>query len=473
MKPIVFCLFLFASLRTFAQVTDPGIHRKIDSIFAEYNTSKPGVAVAIVKDGRIDFKKGYGLANLEFEIPVTTETKFHIASVSKQFTAFSIYLLNKQGKLSLEDDVRKYIPELPAYSKTIRIRHLLAHTSGIRDQWALLTLAGWEMEDIITTEQVLKLLSAQKGLNFETGTQAGYSNSGYTLLAEIVARVSGESFASFTKKNIFDPLGMNNTLFNDNFHNVIKNRADSYEMVKGQWENRRLNYSTAGATSLVTTVEDLAKWVLNFEKPIVGDKEMIRSFNEVSRFDNGDLVVWAARPNDTTYHAKGQLHWKHNGLSAISHGGHDAGFRAVLTRFPENNFAIITLSNNEHYQMLGKVLPVIDLYLKGTRTPDVPSSPVNMEPNKPVAYTNVLESFVGTYESEELSTTYTVKLVNDKLVMTHTRLKDIVLNRAGEDKFSGRNSFPVEINFERKDGKVTGFTISNFGVKNLRFVKVE
>lgn len=473
MRSLTVALLLLANLQTTAQANSSAIHTKIDSIFAGYDSLKPGVAIAIVKDGKIDYKKGYGLANLDHDIPITSQTKFHIASVSKQFTAFAIYLLNSKGKLSLEDDIRKYIPELPPYSKVIKIKHLLAHTSGLRDQWALLTLAGWQMEDIITTEQILKLLSTQKELNFETGSQFGYCNSGYTLMAEIVKRISGESFSEFTRKNIFIPLGMNNTLFNEDLHQVIKNRATSYELVKGSYQEKRLNYSTAGATSLTTTVEDLAKWVSNFENPVVGNKELIKNFTEVSQYDNGNPVIWAARPGDTTFHAKGQLHWKHKGLAVISHGGHDAGFRAVLMRFPENNLAIITLSNNEHYQMLGKVLPVAELYLKDQfKETEAPvSAAANTKPKKAEPFNNIITNYTGIYKNEALAAEYTIRVKDDKLIMTHPRLSDIVLTETGADKFSGVNSFSFEMSFVRESGKITGFTISNFGVKNLLFSK--
>lgn len=456
-----------------AQVNTNSVYKKVDSIFSEYDSLKPGVAIAIVKDGKIDYKKGYGLANLEHNIPITSATKFHIASVSKQFTAFAIFLLNRQDKLSLEDDIRKYVPELPKYNKVIKIKHLLAHTSGIRDQWALLTLAGWQMEDIITSEQILKLLCLQKDLNFEVDSQFGYSNSGYTLLAEIVARITGVSFSEFTAKNIFTPLGMKNTVFNSDVHTVIKNRATSYELVNGKYIERRLNYSTVGATSLTTTVEDLAKWVLNFENPIVGDKDLMAKFIAVSVHDDGKPVVWAARPNDTTFHAKGQLHYKYKGLKVISHGGHDAGFRAVLTRFPEQNLAVITLSNNEHYQMIAKVFPVAELYLRDKliAPPDRTPPPINLQPKKAALFNNTIAEYVGAYTSEELATEYKIQIVGDKLFMTHPRLSDMLLTSIGTDKFTGANDFAFEVTFTRESNKVSGFTISNFGVKNLKFSK--
>jgi CubicO group peptidase (beta-lactamase class C family) len=468
----VIIILLFCSYNTIAQTAGNTIEQKIDSLFAEYTNSTPGVAVAVVKDGAIAFKKGYGMANLEYDIPITPQTIFHIASVSKQFTAFAIYLLEKQDRISLEDDIRKYIPELPVYSKTIKIKHLLAHTSGLRDQWAILTLAGWQMEDIITTEQIIRLASRQKELNFEPGTKFGYCNTGYTLLAETVSRITGQTYADFTYTYIFQPLGMEHTRFNDDFHTVLKNRAHSYEMENGKYVERRLNYSNVGATSLTTTVEDMAKWVSNFNKPIVGDPDLIDKFNQVSLLDNGYPVVWAANHGDTVFHAKGQLHLKYKGLKRISHGGHDAGFRAVLLRFPENNLAVITLSNNEHYTMLEKANPIVDMYLSNeVMTKAVPpaSPPVQQQQTK--TFSNTLADFEGEYFSDELATTYIVKQKGDKLIMSHYRLSDVTLKPIGHDEFSGVNTFAFDMKFNRKKQYVTGFEISNFGAKNVKFYR--
>ena len=173
---------------------------QVDELFAPWdNKDSPGAAVAVVQNGTIVYKKGYGMANLEYDIPNSPSTVFHIASVSKQFTAFSILLLEKAGKLSLDDDIRKYIPEVPDFGKTITLRHLATHTSGMRDQWNLLAMAGWRLDDVITKEQVLKLVSKQKALNFNPGEEFVYCNTGFTLLAEVVARVSGQSFAELPR----------------------------------------------------------------------------------------------------------------------------------------------------------------------------------------------------------------------------------------------------------------------------------
>jgi len=195
----------------------PGVsidEKKIDRLFRNYSEDdSPGAAIAVVQNGRIQYKKGYGMANLEYDIPITPSTIFHIASVSKQFTAFSILLLEKEEKLSLDDDIRKFIPEVPDFGKKITLRNLANHTSGLRDQWELLIMAGWRIDDVITKEQILKLVSKQKELNFNPGEEYMYCNTGYTLLAEVVARVSGTSFPDFTEKNIFKPPNMTNTLF--------------------------------------------------------------------------------------------------------------------------------------------------------------------------------------------------------------------------------------------------------------------
>lgn len=199
---------------------DAAAGRKVDSMFAAYNSNTPGAAVAIVKDGKVVFMKGYGMANLEYGIPITPQTVFNIASVSKQFTAFAIYLLAGEGSISLEDDVRKYITELPDYHTVIKVKHLLAHTSGLRDQAAIGSLAGGRSGDVVTTGQTLKLIARQRRLNFTPGTAFGYCNTGYTLLAEIIRRVTGKSFAAYTEEKIFRPLGMTNTQFQDNHEKV-------------------------------------------------------------------------------------------------------------------------------------------------------------------------------------------------------------------------------------------------------------
>ncbi len=224
-------------------------NEQVDEVFAPWdNNDTPGASVAIVKDGAILYKKGYGLANLEYDVPISPTSIFHIASISKQFTVFSILLLEKQGKLSLDDDVRKYIPEVPDFGKTITLRHLASHTSGLRDQWNLLSMAGWRMDDVITKEHILKLVSKQKELNFSPGDEYAYCNTGFTLLAEVVSRVSNMSFAEFTNAKIFEPLRMSNTLFYDDHEKIVKNRTYSYYSDSTGYKKSVLNFANVGAT---------------------------------------------------------------------------------------------------------------------------------------------------------------------------------------------------------------------------------
>ncbi|HEX8197817.1 MAG TPA: serine hydrolase domain-containing protein [Pyrinomonadaceae bacterium] len=470
------CLLLFflafAGNTFYGQTTDNAIDRQIDRLFSNYGSTTPGVAVAVVQDGKIIFKKGYGAANLEYDIPITTKTVFQIASVSKQFTAFSIYLLEKQAKISLEDDIRKYVPEVPDFGKTIKIKHLLAHTGGVKDQWALLALAGWRMDDVITTQHILKLASKQKELNFEPGSRYLYSNSGYTLLAEIVKRVSGQSFAEFTKKNIFEPLGMTDTQFYNDYERIVKNRADSYELENGAYKKKNLSNSADGASNLYTTVEDLAKWVLNFENPKVGDAELIKRFNEPSLLNNGERVVYGISDGEPGYHAKGQIHWNYRGLHLMSHGGHAAAFRSFLGRFPDKNLAVIALSNDEHYQNFNTSIKIAEFYLKDDLKPNqITNTPAS--PNKTARKPNAnLKDFEGKFYNDELEAFYSAKFAGEKLILSHIRHGDIELTEIGEDKFSGRIEFPVEVEFVRdKNGVVTGFKISNFGAKNVKFAR--
>jgi CubicO group peptidase (beta-lactamase class C family) len=462
---------------SFGQTKDGAIDKRIDALFSGYNANTPGVAIAVVKDGKTIFKKGYGTANLEYGVQITPKTVFQIASVSKQFTAFAVYLLEKQDRLSFEDDVRKYVPEVPDFGKTVKIRHLLAHSSGIRDQWSLLTLAGWRMDDIITNEQILKLISRQKELNFDPGSRFAYSNSGYTLLAEIVARVSGKSFAEYTKENIFAPLGMADTQFYDDFKRVVKNRAQSYETESGIYKKKNLNHSSFGATGLLTTAEDLAKWASNFEKPIVGDAELIAAFNQPSLLNDGQRAILNVIDGENSYHAKGQFTRNYRGLTLYNHTGHDAGFRAYLVRFPEKNLSIVALSNDEHINIFQTGLTIAGYYLKNdlkARASVETPAPANEKKGAPAEINNDLRDFEGEFYSDELSAAFSIRASNEKLIISQTRLSDVELIANGRDKFSGRLEFPVEVEFLRSgNGSVTGFKISNFGAKNVKFEKVK
>jgi CubicO group peptidase (beta-lactamase class C family) len=314
------------------------LHQQVDKVFAKWDsTVSPGCALSVIKDGQIIYKRGYGMADLDHDIPITPETVFHVASISKQFTAGAIILLAQEGKISLDDDVRKYITELPDFGVRITIRHLIHHTSGLRDQWSLLGLAGWRYSlDLITDDDVLDVISRQKQLNFTPGAEYVYCNTGFTLLAQIVKRVSGESLREFTLKRIFQPLGMKSTHFRDDHAEIVKNIAYGYVDGEGGATYRLsvTNFDTVGATSLLTTVEDLAHWDENFYHPKVGGPEFVKQQLEGGKL-NSEKVI---------YYAFGLALGKYRGLPTVGHSGADAGYRADFLRFPEQHFAVACLA---------------------------------------------------------------------------------------------------------------------------------
>ncbi|MCG8332517.1 MAG: beta-lactamase family protein [Chitinophagales bacterium] len=332
-----------------AQQTE-SVEARVDRIFKDFNNAHtPGVMLACMKNGKVLFSKGYGMANLEYQIPISSSSVFSLASVSKQFTAFSILLLEEREQLSLNDDVRKYLPKLNDYGEVITIEMLINHTSGIRSCLQLLGQAGYNSDNIITSEEVRDMIYRQSALNFPPGEKFSYSNSGYFLLAEIVEKVSGKSFANFVNENIFKPLKMEDSFVMDNYNEIIHDRATSYQLEGDLFVNAPANYSYYGSTNLYTTITDLSKWVLNFEEQNVGSEQTLQKMNELS-------------PTENKY-SYGQFVGNFNGLKQIYHGGADAGYRTYLARFPNQNVAVFLLSNNGTINAQGKAQEVADVFL--------------------------------------------------------------------------------------------------------------
>jgi CubicO group peptidase (beta-lactamase class C family) len=355
---------------------------KVDKLLAEYNApNAPGIAVAVIENGAMVYSKGAGMANLEYNIPISGTSVFHVASVSKQFTVFSILLLEQDGKLSIDDDIRKYLPELADYGHVVTLRHLANHTSGIRDIFDLTNLTGIRDDEMMSQAFVVKLITHQKGLNFIPGTQFEYCNSGYILLAEIVQRISGQTFAEFTRQRIFEPLKMKNSFFLDDPEIIIKNRAYSYHQADSIYYKSLLNFSFVGSSGLNTTTEDLCLWSLNFDKHIVGSEAIFRKMSERSKLNSGEVISYAL----------GQELKEYKGLNVIFHGGGDAGYSSYLVRIPENQFSVVVLSNAS-MNPLDMAYGVIDCYLAEK---EIPAPEIH---SKFVMDENVLQTFVGEYE---------------------------------------------------------------------------
>lgn len=398
------------------------IEQKVDQIFAEWDhTVTPGCALAVVRDGKIIYKRGYGMANLEYGIPITPQTVFHIASVSKHFAALAVTLLAHEGKLSLDDEVRKYVPELPDFGEKITIRHLIHHTSGLRDQWELLIAAGWRMDDVITMDDILDLVSKQKELNFKPGDNHIYCNTGYTLLSFTVQRVTGKSMREFCEERLFKPLGMKNTHFHDDHTMVVPNRAYSYSPIGyNQYKNDVLSYANVGATSLFTTVEDLATWDQEFYEAKVFGKEVIAEMHTLGRLNSGEELEYAY----------GLRIAEHKGLKIVEHSGGDAGYRTHLIRFPEQHFSVIVFSN------LGTVSPsalarkVADLYLADQMSEEQDQAKVVELPKE------TLEAYAGLYYSSEDQATQRLEMREDKLFVALG--PGLELEAIGENEFRAK-----------------------------------
>ena len=274
---------------------------RVDRVFAQWDRlDTPGCAVSVMREGRIVYAHGYGSANLEYDIPITPASVFHVASISKQFTAMAVALLVSEDRVSWDDDIRRYVHEVPNFGPAITLRHLAHHTSGLRDQWSLLRMAGWRWgEDVVRQADVLDVTSRQRALNFEPGSEFLYSNTGYTLLAEVVSRVSGQSLREFAAARIFAPLGMTRTSFLDDHTAIVRNRAYSY--VQGDDGGYRVgipNVDTVGPTGLQTTVEDLARWDRNFYTAEVGGRAVL---DDLHRFGElrGDRVPKRRSPGES------------------------------------------------------------------------------------------------------------------------------------------------------------------------------
>ena len=381
----------------------------VNRVFAPWtSTDGPGCAVAVARDGRLLHQNGYGMANLETGTPITPASVFHLASVSKQFTAASILMLSREGKLSLDDDIRKHLPELPDYGQRITIRHLLNHTSGLRDQWDLLAMArGRFEEDRITEADVLEMVTRQKSLNFTPGAEYLYSNTGYTLAGIIVRRVSGKSLRDFAEERFFRALGMTQTQFQDDFTRVITNRAAGYaRRVDGRWHVSLPNYDTYGATSLFSTVGDLLKWQANMVKPVVGDSGFFAEMRQLPTLTNGD----------TSAYGLGLVAERYRGVPNIGHGGADAGYRTWLGRYPEQGLDLVVLCNAASSNPSALARSVADVFLPAS----LAASTTQAMPARVAVAPEVLRSLSGMYRNVRSGAVNYIGLRGDTLIAGRT-----------------------------------------------------
>jgi len=338
----------------------------MDSLFAPYNrTDAPGLAVAVVRDGRLVFSKGYGMADLERRVAITPSTVFDVASVSKQFTGLAIAMLVGDGKVRLDDDIRRYVPEMSSIGQPITINHLVHHTSGLRDWPGTLALAGWQFDDVISFDQILTMAYHQRSLNFVPGSEYTYSNTGYNLLAETVQRVTGQSFRAWTDSHLFRPLGMTRTVFRDDPTIVIPDRALGYmRRGDGRWYAVTNNLTALGSSSMMSTVEDLARWVINFDSMRVGGPQAMALTRTRGVLNDGSTIPYAF----------GLSHGEYRGAPTIGHTGSWAGFATYVVHFPQQHFGVVVLANAPQLNPTRAAQQVTDVFLGSALAP-VPPAP--------------------------------------------------------------------------------------------------
>jgi len=352
MKKYFLLLFLF-TICSFGQIKE---NQAIDRIFTEWNkTDVPGCALGIIKEGKLIYAKGYGMANMEYDIPNSASSVFRIGSTSKQFTAASIVLLAEKDKLSLDDNLKSLFPDFPDYAKKITIRHLLNHTSGIRDYLQISYLKGLGDDDYYTDDNVMKWLINQTDLNFSPGEEYLYSNSGYWLLGQIVKKVAGMNMAEFAMKEIFEPLEMNSTHFHNDHTQIVKNRASGY--VPDNNENFKISMTTLdmiGDGGIFTTINDIKKWDDDYYETAVLSKELWNVMTQQGVLNNGEVIDYAS----------GLMISKYKGLKTVRHGGAFVGFRAEILRFPEQKLSIAIFANRGDANPSRMANQVADILLK-------------------------------------------------------------------------------------------------------------
>ena len=438
----------------------------LDSIFRQWTGDvTPGCAVGVARDGRVILARAYGMADLEHDIRNTPATIFEAGSVSKQFTAAAIMLLVLDGKLSLDDDVRKYVPELPDYGETIRVRHLLNHTSGLRDWGSVASIAGWGRGDRTHTHaHVLDILSRQSALNFSPGTQYSYSNSGYNLLAIIVDRVSGTPFAEFSRTRIFEPLGLRNTQWRDDYTRIVKGRSAAYSARGDRFAIDRPIEDVHGNGGLLTTVGDLLLWNEALANGRLGGERFTQLMVDQGVLNNGSRISYAA----------GLMVGEYNGVREVSHTGSTSGYRAFLARYPDQQLGVALLCN------VGNVNPgvighrVADLFLGSAARPRVTSQRPNTANTQAAApwrpTEQQLASYAGEYYSADAETTLVVSVQDGSLTLFRRPASRMRILPVAEDTFS---SGLGRIRFIRDaSGAVVQLSVQQDRVFDLRFDRV-
>lgn len=448
--------------------------RWLDSLFAPFARGQsPGCAVGISRKGELTFAKGYGVADLNSGAPITPDTRFYLASLSKQFTAMSVVLLAQDGRLSLDDSIRKWVPEVPSFGKPITLRELLHHTSGLRDYFTLLAIAGWQSADALTERQFLDLIARQKSLNFSPGDEFLYSNTGYALLSIVVRRASGQSLRDFAQARIFGPLGMTHTEFRDDHRERIPNAAVGYELTSNGFRESGPELDVVGDGGAYSTVGDLAKWNENYITHQVGGAGGIAEMEQPGTLNNGQSVPYALALSI------GET----RGMKTYSHSGAYGGFRTAMLRYPDQGLAVFILCNTSTApptladEVGALMLGLLPNQREATTLDLSASAPFSLGRGRASADTmdarqrnDRLLQLAGRYYSDELDLPVQLVARDGALVLERPHAQDIRFTSIGDDLFASSDQILLRI--VRDEARAArAFTLTISRARNIEFVR--
>jgi CubicO group peptidase (beta-lactamase class C family) len=439
---------------------------KVDSIFAVMDrTTTPGCAAGAVQNGKFVHRRGYGMADLERGVPITSETVFYTGSVSKQFTAMAIALLAREGKISLDDPARKYIPEIPENGAAITIRQMVHHMSGLREKWDLFALRGMPEGYLVTQNDVLEVLRLQRDLNFAPGTEQMYNNTAYDMLATIVERASGKSIRDYAAEKIFGPLGMMRSQYLDDWSTLVPGRAAGHSVANGKVSLMPAHVETVGSGSVYSTVEDLARWDESFYSGQLGGDALLQLVQTPGKYNDGTV--------GPMNYAFGLIVDTWRGLRRVHHGGALAGFRADIMRFPDQRFTAIVLCNLAQVNPQAYAERMAEVYLAdkiGPATVAASSPQANVTPGDPALTGAALAAYAGKYQSPELGVTWTVTQKAGGLVATVVKGREVELKSVSKDTYTADG---MRVVFDRDGkGKITGLKVTPGRSRNIRFDRV-
>ncbi len=439
---------------------------------AWYRDHEPGAAIVVLKDSKVIFKSVHGLANMEYKAPVTDSSAFELASCSKQFMGFAIAMLIDEGVISLTDDVRKFLPELPDFGQKITIEHLVYHTSGLRNWDSMSNSMGFEADDPLTMDLIYKMICNTTTLNFVPGERFSYTNTGYNLLAMIVERATHKKYDQWMSEHVFLPLGMKHTAVRTDLRKVIPNRVSSYRETEVGFDANSDNISAPGSTSIVSTIDDLTRWLVNFETGAIGGKNVQKLLNQKTKFLNGDTL---------TYYAFGNGFGSRKGISSIEHSGLVSGFRTMISRYPAQNLAIVFLSNDTNDATYNRCWTLTDLFLTNkteeplppVKFPDLQEFLAKTNPDQTIKYPVDPGEYEGMYYAEELNIHYKLMIKEGVLTAISAKLGEVPLTWQKADFFSSKFQLTERrFLFGRDDAKtINAFKLTG-GDKPILFRKL-